>query len=157
MCRLLFIGISRIWWLLAIPSVSAEMKNGVIVQRTGQETLFVFPPEVQKPSGRITVGKTIEVMYFMKVGGGNARFISMNAGTTHQSTPNLRVDNKEGPTMGFYIKDTAQPMMDVHIDPKFTHDINKKTVQTRIGREGNLKVSLGKSEKGVTITRVDIN
>ncbi len=134
------------------------MKDGVIVQKTGPETLFVFPPTVAKPSGRITVGSTIEVMYFMSVDGGNARFIAMDAGTERRFKPDLSVLNKnEKVGLGFYIKDTAQPLLNVHINPKFTHDINKKTVQTRIGREGNLKVSLGKSEKGVTITRVDIN
>ncbi len=145
--------------LLAIPSVSAaQMKDGVIVQKTGQETLFVFPPTVQKPSGKITVGSTIEVMYFMSVSGSNARFIAMDAGTVRRFKLDLSVQNKEGPSLGFYIKDTAQPMLDVWIDPKFTREIHKKAVQQKIGREGNLKVSLGKSNKArVTIIRVDIN
>ncbi len=135
------------------------MKDGVIVQKTGPETLFVFPPTVQKPSGRITVGSTIEVMYFMSVTGSNARFIAMDAGTVRRFKPDLSVLNKnEKAGLGFYIKDTAQPMLDVWIDPKFTREIHKKAVQQKIGREGNLKVSLGRSSKArVTIIRVDIN
>ncbi len=134
------------------------MKNGVMVQKTGSETLFVFPPAVRNPSGRITVGRTIEVMYVINVQGSNARFIAMDAGTVHKFSPSLLVENKQAPAMGFFIKDTNQKMLDVHISPKFTHEINRKSVQQKIGREGNLKVSFGKSTHArITITRVDIN
>ncbi len=134
------------------------MKDGVIVQKTGPETLFVFPPTVQKPSGRITVGSTIDVMYFLNVTGGNARFIAMDAGTVRQFKPDLSVINKKGPSLGFYLKDTENPMLDVHIGSKFTREIHRKAVQQKIGREGNLKVSLGRSDHTkAKIIRVDIN
>ncbi len=90
--------------------------------------------------------------------GSNARFIAMDAGTVRRFKPDLSAIKDEKSSLGFYIKDTSQPMLNVYINPKFTHEINRKSVQQKIGREGNLKVSFGKSAKArITIIRVDIN
>ncbi len=148
-----------------------KWQDGVIVQKLGQQFTFVFPSNkgritaVARPSGKIQIGKTITLLYALKVApGANARFVSFGGPkVTRSIKPELNVENN-GSTFGFLIRDTGQDKLDIHIDPGFMKNIGEQAqdrmneVQQRIANGGNLNVVVDSSDKvNFKIVRVEIS
>jgi hypothetical protein len=163
--------------LLFLCSVAQADKyvwqDGVVVQKIGPEYMFVFPavygrlPPVfqspSNPSGKIQVGSTITIAYALKLSKGNARFIALDASklpakALNRLNPNLKVENNEQVAFGFLVKDTSQPNLNVHINPKFGASMSKEVANQRIGNEGNLNVVIGQNAKvRFYVVKVEVN
>lgn len=162
MCQRLFFVITKTCLTLTILSCSifgsVTQQDGVIIQKTGSSYLFIFPTSkgsiraTANPAGKIMVGNTVEVMYSLKLAG-SARFINVEGRA--ELRPKLEV--KSMPVLGFLIKDTRKPQIDITISPKFmakVREIDPKTLREKVATQGNLNVTISYQHGGYTINNV---
>jgi len=150
--------------ILPLHAESWRMQDGVIISKVGNSYIFVFPSTkgritgIAEPAGKIKVGKTIAVVYALKIiGSGRARFIGFDATQAHTDPkPTLRVE--EGyKTFGFAVKDANNPNLDIHMDPEFAKKVGASLRGEKVARQGNLYVTIGKDKDTLKIIRVDLN
>lgn len=151
--------------LVAISTISAEpvqMQNGVIIHKVGNAYLFIFPASqgrlkaTDNPAGIIEIGKSIKVMYALKIiNKGKARFIGLDGSTLSpklqkQLKPVLKTQNMNE-LFGFLVKDTNQPLLHMHIKPGFmdkASEVTQEDIKEKMARQGNLTVIFGPASDG---------
>jgi len=150
--------------ILPLHAESWRMQGGVIINKVGNSYIFVFPSTegritgIAEPAGKIKVGKTITVVYSLKIiGGGRARFIGFNATQAH-TDPKPTLSIEEGyKTFGFAVKDANNPNLDIHIDPEFAKKVGASLRGEKVAKQGNLYVTIGKGKDTLKVVRVDLN
>src|SRR5215475_6914936 len=152
--------------VLTVTSMGYEVRNGVVIDEHNGSYLFAFPsPNKQlgsssRPAGEIRIGGNIVLKYSLKVSnGGKSRFVQVNASKLpgklqRRAPPALRVDNFGG-APGFYIRDSRQPRLDIHISPPILFALRSalakqslSSIQDTLAKEGNLSVLIGKTVDG---------
>ncbi len=143
-----------------------RLQDGVIVQKTGNGYLYLFPAThgrlktTANPAGVINVGDTITVMYSLKlIGAAKTRFIGMDATRTSGIAPHLTV-TKADKSFGFFVRDTNQTELEIAIEPSFMQKIKRLTeseLKTEIASQGNLNVTLAEKKNRIVITHVRLD
>ena len=127
----------------------------MIVRKIGQSWLFVFPASQGKlfvpdnPAGKISIGDTITLRYALKIEGGKARFVVVDASPlSKEVADNLRIVLKPEPSktvFGFLVVDTRQSNLEFSIKP---------ANQENVSRHGNLSVMLIAAKGGYKIGKL---
>ncbi len=143
-----------------------KWQDGVIVQKTGNGYLYLFPATQgrikgnENPAGVINVGDTITVMYSLHlIGHAKTRFIGLDASRATGISPNLTVA-KTSKSFGFFVRDTNQSTIEIAIEPSFMEKIRKleeKELKNSIANQGNLNVTLSEKKKKIVITHVRLD
>jgi len=157
--------------LICVSSVYAD--TDVIERKIGAGTMFVFDGRISEPKGEILIGKTITIIYWLKIeAGGKPRFIAMDASSMSphalkQFKPTAGSDGKgPGPKWagGFYIKSSKQPQLDITLSPDLwakIRDISTKNqlraLETTMSHQANLNVIVGYSNGSYKILNVVVN
>lgn len=113
----------------------------------------LFVPD--NPAGKISIGETITLRYALKIEGGKARFIGVDASPLSKTVAgNLRVVLKPEPSpalFGFLVVDMNQPNLNFHI-------VNpSRRARENIARHGNLNVTLTPVKNGYKISSLTID
>jgi hypothetical protein len=152
-----------VWLMFLILPLSSALAaprwlDGVMIQKKGSDYIYIFPAtrtrmSVQRnPAGEISIGRTISVMYSLKVMG-RSRFIGLDASFLSakqqaELSPRLSVI-EASKTFGFMVRDSIQPMMHIHIEPSFMEGrVSTEPLQQKIAREGNLTVIFEVTKSG---------
>jgi hypothetical protein len=155
---------NRMVWLmfliLPLSSVVAapRWQDGVMIQKKGPDYIYVFPAKrvrvsvSRNPAGEISIGRSISVMYALKVMG-RSRFIGLDASFLSEEqlaklNPRLSV-TEASKDSGFIVRDSIQPMIHIHIEPSFMEGkVSTESLRQKIAREGNLTVIFGVTKSG---------
>ncbi len=128
----------------------------MIIKKVGTSYIFVFPSAqgriatIENPAGKITIGKTITVIYALKIIG-KARFI----GVDNSSIPPELTAAQSSKLFGFMVRDSRQPNLDIRINPSFMAKLETaKQVQGKMARQGNLNLVLATDDHGIKIVSV---
>lgn len=143
-----------------------KWQDGVLVQKTGNGYLYLFPSTQgrikgnETPAGVINVGDTITVMYSLHlIDRAKTRFIGMDATRSKGISPSLTV-TKAQKSFGFFVRDTNSPTLEIDIESSFMQklqSLKEKELKTVIAAHGNLNVTLAEKRKKIVITHVRLD
>ncbi len=128
----------------------------MIIKKVGASYIYVFPSaqgrikSTDNPAGKIEIGKTVTVIYALKIMG-KARFIGLDGSTI---SPKLTVAQSDK-LFGFMVRDSKQSDINISINPTFMSKLERVSdVQEKMARQGNLSVTLAPVDHGVKIISV---
>lgn len=137
--------------MLATASASVTVQDGVIVQKIGSSSMFIFPGSgtqaVQSTIGKIRVGNNIAILYWLKIIKSNkARFIAFDSSKVRGLNARLTENGTDKIGLGFLVSDSSQKQLTIIINPGLIKDVATKNINSRIAYEGNLNVEFGRGE-----------
>jgi len=150
-------------------STAYELQQGVLIDQHNGSYVFAFPSPNRhlgssaRPAGEIRIGGNIVIKYSLKIGNsGKSRFVEVDASKLsgklqRRAVPRLSVGDIGNPP-GFYIKDSRQPQLDIHITTPFLFALRSALakqsladVRETLAREGNLSVLIGRTTDGYRV------
>jgi len=111
-------------------------------------------------SGRVDIGKTISIRYWILVNSSKARFIQIEG----QARPKLVAGIGQKIAGAFRIKSTLQPRLDIYLSPKLWEKVRDaptreqlRLLEKTMAREANMSVLIEGRKNQYRILSVRIN
>lgn len=152
---------------LAILSCVAQTPQ-VVIQKDNGSNKYIFKANgavTIKAIGTMQIGNTILIRYGLHIKpDGKARFIATDFSKVTGKHPNPTLSESELYVPGFVIKDSRQPVVNIHINPKIIKQVRKDIqngesgpLNAEISKNANMDVEFKNVNGRLVISRVDIN